>query len=99
MSDLVYKVKLPPGLRKHLVFLISLLKLAPLGVPLQSVVEQDKIGEFEIKEILDLEELGGVIKYFIKWKDYPYTNNTQEPIKHLTEYQTELQQFYRRNPD
>ena len=39
LSDLVYRVKLPTGTRKHLVFYISLLELTPPNIPLQSVIE------------------------------------------------------------
>ena len=53
-------------------------------------MEWEETGEFEIEKILDLEELDGIIKYYIKWKDYLYTDNTWEPIEYLTEYRTEL---------
>jgi len=54
------------------------------------VIKWEETGEFEIEEILDSEKLDGIVKYYIKWKDYLHVDNTWEPIKHLTEYQTEL---------
>src|SRR5207247_3506982 len=46
-SDLVYKLKLPIGSRRHLVFHISLLELAPANIPLQSIVEWEETDEFK----------------------------------------------------
>jgi len=37
--DLVYKLKLPKGSYRYLVFYISLLELAPINIPLQSIAE------------------------------------------------------------
>ena len=39
LLDLVYKLKLPKGSCRHLVFYISLLKLIPINIPLQSITE------------------------------------------------------------
>ena len=77
---------------------ILVLKLVDLEAPLIENISdinpksQEKV--WEIKKIIDL----GLIdnnkqKYFVKWKNYLYSNNTWEPIKNL-HYSEELRKFY-----
>ena len=74
--DLVYKLKLPKGSYRHLVFYISLLELVLANVPLQSMTEWDENDEFEVEEILDSKQLDDRIKYLVKWKGYSLESNS-----------------------
>ena len=76
LSDLVYKLKLPKGSRRHPVFHISLLEPVPPNVPLQSVAEWDETDEFEVEEILDSKQSDKGIKYLVKWKGYSPESNS-----------------------
>ena len=57
----------------HLIFHISLLKLASLGAPLALVIIAEPLNpekEYIIEKILDYKVVRGVEKYLIKWEDY-----------------------------
>ena len=79
-----YRLSLPKTMRIHPVFHVSLLEPAPKGVQFEGTVEIDpEEEEYEVENILDLEERDGEVKYLVKWKGYPPEENTWEPIAHL----------------
>ncbi len=88
----MYKLKLPPGLRAHPIFHVGLLKPAPANAILVTErIKREGDNEFKVEKILNSKELkSGEVKYFIKWKGYPPADNTWEPIKNLTYYNTRL---------
>jgi len=48
---------------------------------------------FEVEEIRDKKIEKGRILYLVKWRDYPDTENTWEPRKHLRACHTLIQDF------
>ena len=76
-----YKLQLLTDARIHLIFYISLLKLADPSIPLQDTFHYEikEENEFEVEAILAQKGQ----QYLIKWKEYPETENTWEPVTNL----------------
>jgi hypothetical protein len=73
-----YKLALPKNINIFLVFHISLLELAPLGAPLAPITEIEPVNpnaEYKVEKILDYKLVRGKLRYLIKWKDYPQSEN------------------------
>ena len=76
---------------KSKVFHISLLEPVDADTPTAQVIhyqDQDH-EEYEVEKILDQQGQ----KYLIKWKDCDNSENTWEPLRHLTNCQELIQQF------
>jgi len=91
-----YELDLPKDAKIFPVFHISLLEPADPTTPLQDTFyfhpqEED---QFEVEEILRQEGQ----EYLIKWKGYPTSENTWEPIENLKHCQHRLQQFRQKGP-
>jgi hypothetical protein len=63
-----YKLRLLKGLRLYLVFYVSLLKLAPLGVAASNEELQldHKLDIYDVKKILDSKVIKKKIEYLVK---------------------------------
>jgi Chromo (CHRromatin Organisation MOdifier) domain len=99
-SPVNYRLKLPKTMKIHPVFHISLLEPAPPGsppAPKTEVQQLDPQKEYEVETILDCQYFGKTIKYLIKWKDYPHSENTWEPKSNL-QCSDLLGVFHRQNP-
>ena len=48
---------------------------------------------FEVEEIRDKKQMQGRTVYLVKWKDYPDSENTWEPRKHLRSCHTLIQDY------
>ena len=103
LSDVTYRLELPPGMsRIHPVFHVSLLEAAPKSASVDDDVEAETEtldGEYEPEDILDSREGTGRIEYLVKWEGYGHDENTWEPLPHLEKCQRLLRRFHRRNPD
>lgn len=86
ISDVTYRLDLPPALRIHPVFHVSRLKrfherpdeLKPAGqddTPPPPVIV-DGHEEYEVEDILDKRRFGRQIKYLVKWAGYPAEEST-----------------------
>lgn len=100
VGPLNYRLKLPKTMNIHPVFHISLLEPAPPGAPKAPRTEIQPVNpnaEYEVEEVLDCQLFRNQVKYLIKWKGYPHSENTWEPKKHLHCDQL-LATFHRQHP-
>jgi Chromo (CHRromatin Organisation MOdifier) domain len=105
VSPVAYKLDLPSHMRVHPVFHVSTLKpyLDPgqtnpqRRVPAPEIVMTDSGPEHEVELVLAKRERrvgrGLRIEYLIKWKHMPESENTWEPLRHLTNAQDAIQEF------
>ena len=91
------ELQLPKDAKIYSVFNVSFLHPADPETPLQTTFhyEADQENEFETEAILDHKGQ----RYLVKWKGYPESENTWEPIHHLRNCQQLLRQFRRRQGD
>jgi hypothetical protein len=89
-----YELKLPDTMKIHPVFHISLLEPAPEGSkPAEHVVAEEH-GIYEAERILGMKQENKQTMYLVKWKNYPESDNTWEPKKHLTNCQRLVKMFH-----
>lgn len=50
--------------------------------------------EYHVEEIRDMKKIDGKTMYLIKWKNYPESENSWEPPKHLNHAQRLLKDFH-----
>jgi hypothetical protein len=96
-----YRLKLPKTMEIHPVFHVSLLEPAPPGAPpapKTEVQHLDPQREYEVEEVLDCQEIRKSVKYLVKWKNYPHSENSWEPRENLKHCLRLLVQFHRQNP-
>ena len=87
-----YELSLPKNTRIHSIFHINLLKSADLSTFIQKEFHfENSEEEYTVKRILKKKDQN----YLIKWKNYPHTDNTWEPLKNLTNCQKLLRKFHR----
>jgi hypothetical protein len=81
-----YELDLPRDARVFLVFYISLLESVDLSTSIQKTFHYhpQKENRFEVERILERKGQ----RYLVKWKEYPTTENTWEPISNLDDCDT-----------
>ena len=68
-------------------FHVSLLELALRNASLMTEeIEQEGEEEFEVEEVLDSRESQQGVEFLVKWDRYLLEENSQEPLKNLTNY-------------
>src|SRR5271169_3060821 len=99
-----YRLQLPQSLKVHPVFHVSLLEpykpntiVGRLQEPPPPVISKEDI-EYEVEEILDSKFIRKSLFYLVKWKGYPISDNSWEPLSHLTNAQELISQFHNRYP-
>jgi hypothetical protein len=100
-----YELALPPTMRHfHNVFHVSLLdpvrstSLPPRMPPAPpALYVEDNQEYYEIENILNSEYRDGLIKYLIKWKGFPDSDNSWEPISNIPARGL-VKEFHRRHP-
>ena len=100
-----YKLALPPTMRHlHDVFHVSLLDsvkattLSPRMPPAPpAVYVKDDHEYFEIEDVLDSKRIGRRLHYLIKWKGFPDSENSWEPLANIPARGL-VKEFHRRNP-
>lgn len=88
IGKVTYKLELPPTMRIHPVFHISLLEPTDNPIRNQEPVEIDPETQeplWEIEQILDHKETRHGRKYLVKWKGYGNEENTWEPVNHFVD--------------
>ena len=90
-----YELDLPRDARIHPVFDIRLLEPAHPDTPLQVVFhyEADQEREYEVETIVDKNHQG---RYLVKWRGYPDSENTWEPLSNLQNCQQKVEEFQKR---
>ena len=100
-----YKLALPPTMRNiHDTFHVSLLdpikstSIAPhsLPPPPPPLYIKDDQQYFEIENILDSKRMGRRLHYLVKWKGYPDSENSWEPLAFIPHGL--IKEFHRRHP-
>jgi hypothetical protein len=97
ISENNYKLDLPPKVRLHPIFHVSLLESAADTIQVKTGNEPREISGPEVYEaeaIRDTRKINGQREYLIKWKNYPESENTWEPPKHLVNAQRLLKNFH-----
>jgi hypothetical protein len=100
-----YKLALPPTMRHlHDVFHVSLLDpvkvttLPPrMPPPPPTLYVKDDQEYFEIEDILDSKRTGRHLRYLVKWKGFPNSENSWEPLVNIPARGL-VKEFHRRNP-
>jgi len=75
-----FRITLPPRMRIHPIFHISLLSKTDNPT---SATGENIIGEYEVERILAKRNKQGKTEYLIQWKDYGSEDNTWEPTENL----------------
>ena len=85
------RLRLPRDAQVHPNFHISMIEPADPETPLQETFhyQPEEEQEFEVERILKKQGQ----QYLVKWKDYPDSENTWEPLKNLANCQLLLQQY------
>ena len=96
----VYRLQLPSSMKIHPVFHVSLLDQytendipGHIQPPPPPVIIKNQI-EYEVEDILDSKFLRKRLFYLIKWKGYPISDNSWEPISHLLNSRDLIQYFH-----
>lgn len=92
-----YQLRLPESMGKiHPVFHISLLEPAPENAEIATNVEieEETEDEYEVEAITNDRWYNGQQQLLVKWKGYPTSENTWEPIAHLRGCHQLVQQYY-----
>ncbi|KAH7461789.1 hypothetical protein FOMA001_g18899 [Fusarium oxysporum f. sp. matthiolae] len=92
-----YELDLPPNIRCHPIYHISMLESAADTIHVKTGNEPRQITGPEVYEaeaIRKMEKINGQKMYLIKWKNYPESENTWEPTKHLANAQRLLKNFH-----
>lgn len=91
ISSHAYQLDLPLSLQIHPVFHVSKLERyhpSPFPLPREfnrppPVTTIDGAPAYEVESIVGKTIVDGVLKYEVKWKGYPDSDNTLEPLAHL----------------
>ena len=90
-----YRLKLPPDAKVHPVFHVSLLEPADPATPLQTTFyfEADEGQEYEVERIVGMKN----DRFEVKWKGYPESENTLEPLGNLIRCEGKLREYLQDN--
>ena len=104
LSDVDYRLALPPALCLHDVFHVD--RLSPyrgnavngLTPPPPDPVTIDGEEEYEVDHIRDSKLFGHTLKYLVRWKGYGEGEDTWEPLSNLANSLQVVAEFHSRNP-
>ena len=104
IGNSAYRLKLPPSMRIHPVFHVSLLephvantfpgRVVPVPLPIQV----DGLPEFEVASILDSKFWYRKLFYLVDWVGYDASDRTWEPAGHLSNAALEISKFHSKYP-
>ena len=99
-----YKLLLPPSMKIHPVFHVSLLELHVANtfpgrvVPTPLPTQVDGLPEFEVNKILDSKFRRRKLFYLVDWVGYNHSEQTWEPVANLAHATVAVQEFHTRCP-
>ena len=101
-----YRLKLPPSMRIHPVFHVSLLepyvtstipgRIQPPPPPV--VVDNENEPEYEVEAILDSAYRRNKLYYKIQWKGYPVSEDSWQPASNVANAPDIIRAFHARYP-
>ena len=105
MGPVTARLELPKQWTIHPVFHISLLTKAQTTPefgkqytrPPPDLVEGEE--EFEVEAIIDSRIHRRKLQYLVKWKGYPQSDNTWEPVGNVQHAEEAVQSFHQNHPD
>jgi transposase InsO family protein len=103
-AKLAYRLELPPQMRIHDVFHVSLLEPYRENqlegrvqeAPLPEIVEGEE--EWEVKEVVDSKVSRGRLLYLVDWEGFNPEDRTWEPVEHVSRAADAIAEFHRRYP-
>ena len=104
LSDVDYRLALPPALHLHDVFHVDCLSpyrgntVNGLTPPPPEPVTIDGEEEYEVDHIRDSKMFGRTLKYLICWKGYGEGEDTWEPLSNLVHSPQVVEKFHSRHP-
>src|SRR5579859_5951294 len=104
-SKLVCHLQLPPQMRIHPVFHVSLLELykesrfAGRTQARPPPMEVEGELKYEVKEIVDLKVVRGKLQNHVEWVGYGQEERTWEHVKHVGHTAEAIAEYYRRYPN
>jgi len=106
ISDVNYRLKLPPKYKIHPVFHVELLtaytpsKLLPRDEPARPPpeIKNDDGSEWLVEQVLNSRMHRSKLQYLVKWEGYPASEATWEPEGNLQNASQLVQDFHRKNP-
>ena len=100
-GPLNYELELLPQMKIHPVFHVMYLEPANNNIPFETnppeINPNNQEIKYEVKAILDQQEVDGQPRYLIKWRGYSHSDNTWEPEDNLN-CPTILSDFCQKNP-
>jgi hypothetical protein len=104
LSDLDYRLALPPILKLHNIFHVD--RLSPykgnevngLKPPPPEPVTVEGENEYEVDHVRDSRLFGRTLKYLVRWKGYGEGDDTWEPATNLKHAPDAVADFYKKHP-
>jgi hypothetical protein len=100
-----YKLDLPPSIKIHPVFHLSLLEPTTTNSPIPGHIQPPPLAiiingqeEWEIKEIMDSCQYRQKLQYQVRWKGYHDENKTWYPASNVQNSPDAIQHFHQKYP-
>ena len=104
ISDVDYRLKLPPALKLHNVFHVDRLSrykgndVNGLTPPPPEPVEVEGEEEYKVDHVRDARMFGRTLKFLVRWTGCGEGEDTWEPAKNLKNAPDAIDDFYKRHP-
>jgi hypothetical protein len=104
-SKLAYRLQLPPQMRIHPVFHVSLLepykesRFAGRTQARPPPMEVEGELEYEVKEVVDSKVVRGKLQYHVEWVGYGPEERTWEPVEHVGHAAEAIAEYHQRYPN
>jgi len=104
-SKLAYRLQLPPQMRVHPVFHVSLLephkesRLTGRTQDRPPPVEVEGELEYEVKEVVDSRIVQRRLEYYVEWVGYGPEERMWEPVEHVEHPADGIAEYHRRYPN